>query len=96
LTRLVAIRSVQAGGTSSDDDGANGHRVLESLFDRPIISVADAQQVTGTGFAPANQLVARMTELGIMREMTGNACNRRFRYEPDGRLFTDPGGWSPR
>jgi Fic family protein len=68
---------------------ANGHRVLESLFDRPIISVTQAQQLTGTGFPAANQLVARMTELGILREITGNARNRRFRYEPYVRLFTD-------
>ena len=68
---------------------ANGHRVLESLFDRPIISVSEAQKLTGTGFAAANQLVARMTELGILREITGNARNRRFRYEPYVRLFTD-------
>jgi Fic family protein len=68
---------------------ANGHRVLESLFDRPIISVTEAQQLTGTGFAAANQLIARMTELGILREITGHARNRRFRYEPYVRLFTD-------
>jgi Fic family protein len=68
---------------------ANGHRVLDSLFDRPILSVSDAQRVTGTSFPAANQLVARMTELGILREITGNARNRRFRYEPYVRLFTD-------
>lgn len=68
---------------------ANGHRVLESLFDRPIISVGETQKLTGTGFAAANQLVARMTELGILREITGNARNRRFRYDPYVRLFTD-------
>jgi Fic family protein len=68
---------------------ANGHRVLESLFDSPILSVGDAQALTGTSFAPANQLVARMTELGILREVTGNARNRRFLYEPYVRLFAD-------
>jgi Fic family protein len=68
---------------------ANGHRVLESLFDRPIISVSEARQLTGTGFAAANQLIARMTELGILREITGHVRNRRFRYEPYVRLFTD-------
>jgi cell filamentation protein, protein adenylyltransferase len=30
-----------------------------------------------------------MTEQGILREITGNARNRRFRYEPHVRLFTD-------
>lgn len=68
---------------------ANGHRLLESLFDRPIISVHDAQQIAKTEYAAANTLVRRMTELGILREITGNARNRRFRYEPYVRLFID-------
>lgn len=67
----------------------NGHRVLETLFDRPIVSVADVRSLTGTSFPSANQLVARMTELGILREVTGHSRNRRFRYEEFVRLFTD-------
>jgi hypothetical protein len=47
------------------------------------------QKTTGTGFAAANQLVARMTDMGILREITGNARNRRFRYEPYVQLFTE-------
>jgi cell filamentation protein, protein adenylyltransferase len=30
-----------------------------------------------------------LVELGILVEITGNARNRRFRYEPYVRLFTD-------
>lgn len=71
---------------------ANGHRVLESLFDRPIISVHEAQELTGTGFAAANQIVARMSELGILREITGQARNRRFLYDPYVKLFIDEPG----
>ncbi len=67
----------------------NGHRVLESLFDRPIVTVADLPELTGTTYAAANALVARLVELGILTEMTGYARNRRFRYEPYIRLFTD-------
>lgn len=67
----------------------NGHRVLESLFDRPIVTVADIKGMTGTTYAAANTLVAKLVELGILMEMTGYARNRRFRYEPYVRLFTD-------
>lgn len=67
----------------------NGHRVLESLFDRPIVSVAGVRDITGTGYPAANQLVARLTELGILREVTGHSRNRRFQYEPYVRLFTE-------
>ena len=67
----------------------NGHRVLESLFDRPIVSVADVQKLTGTTFAAANTLVSRLVQHGVLHEMTGYARNRRFRYAPYIALFND-------
>ena len=67
----------------------NGHRVLERLHDKPIISVADVEQLNDTSFAAANTLIERFEQLGILREVTGFARNRRFRYEPYVRLFAD-------
>lgn len=67
----------------------NGHKVLESLYDRPIVSVAEVVQRIGTTYAAANTLVARLAKLGILVEMTGYARNRRFRYEPYVKLFTE-------
>jgi Fic family protein len=65
--------------------------VLESLFDRPILSVNDARALTGTTYAAANGLVSRMVEAGVLEEMTGYARNRRFRYASYIALFTDSG-----
>ncbi|MBP6705073.1 MAG: Fic family protein [Vicinamibacteria bacterium] len=67
----------------------NGHRVLEALFNRPIVSVADVKEITGTTYAAANTLVSRLAALGILVEMTGFTRNRRYRYEPYVNLFTD-------
>ena len=67
----------------------NGHKVLEALFDRPIVTVADIKSMTGTSYAAANKLVARLTELGILQEVTGYSRNRQFRYEPYVHLFSD-------
>lgn len=69
----------------------NGHKVLESLFDRPIVSVNDVQRMTGTTYAAANSLVSRLVELDVLSEMTGYARNRRFRYAPYIALFNDTG-----
>lgn len=68
---------------------ASGHKLLESLFDRPIISVHDAKEATGTSYPAANNLVMRLCDLGILVEITGQARNRRFRYDPYVRLFID-------
>jgi Fic family protein len=67
----------------------NGHKVLEALFDRPIVSVNDVRQLTGTTYAAANSLVARLASIGILAEMTGYARNRRFRYAPYIALFNE-------
>lgn len=70
----------------------SGHRVLETLFERPIVSVSDVKALTRTSFTAANALVAKLVELEILREITGHARNRRFRYEPYVSLFADDQG----
>jgi Fic family protein len=68
---------------------ANGHRLLEYLYDHPIVSVNDARMLTGVTFAAANGLIGRLVEQGILEEVTGQARNRRFQYAPYVSLFLD-------
>jgi Fic family protein len=68
----------------------NGHRILEHLYKRPIISVKEVRSVTGTSNPAANQLVQKLVEQGIVNEITGQKRNRRFRYESYIRLFEEP------
>jgi Fic family protein len=67
----------------------NGHRILERLYERPIMSVAELRGLLGITFAGANQIVQRLEHLRILVEITGQARNRRFRYEPYVSLFDD-------
>ena len=67
----------------------NGHKILESLFDRPILSVQDVQKITGTTYAAANSLISRMVKVGVLDEMTGFARNRRFRFASYIKLFSN-------
>jgi Fic family protein len=67
----------------------NGHRRLEHLFEHPIVSVNEVRGLTGTTYPAANQLVERLTALGILAEITGQARNRRFRYDPYIGLFAE-------
>lgn len=69
----------------------NGHRVLERLYEQPIVSVKDVQGLLGTTFAGSNRIVQRLADLGILREVTGQARHRRFRYEAYIRLFEEEG-----
>lgn len=67
----------------------NGHRVLEHLYQNPIVSITDVQQLIGTTYPAANNLVTRIVKHGILQELTGQKRNRRFIYMDYIRLFHD-------
>ncbi len=67
----------------------NGLKVLERLYQRPIVTVNEVQELIGTTYPAANDLVSRLEELGILHEITGWARNRRFRYDRYVHLFAE-------
>ena len=67
----------------------NGHRVLDDLYERPIVSVSDVALLTGTTYQAANQLVMRLAGSGILHEITGRTRNRRFAYQSYIDMFQD-------
>lgn len=81
---LIADRLGNAAG--------NGHRVLESLFRAPFITVAGVRSVIGTTYPPANTLVARLVEVGILEERSGRRRNRVFAYGAYLRIFAEGPG----
>jgi Fic family protein len=70
---------------------ANGHRIMDRLFDHPIVTVARVRQWLDVTPAAANNLVRRLADIGLLREITGYARNRRFRFDPYLKLFEEPG-----
>ncbi len=71
---------------------ANGHRIMDRLFDHPIVTVATVRGWLGITAAGANNLVTRLVQAGVLREITGYARNRRFRFDPYLRLFEEGQG----
>ena len=69
---LIAERLGRAAG--------GGHRILEHLYTRPIVSVNEVRDLLGVTYTAANGLVDRLVDVGVLAEMTGQARNRRFRY----------------
>ncbi len=68
---------------------ANGQRVMDRLFDHPIVTVATVRDWLDITPAGANQIVNRLVSIGLLREITGYARNRRFRFDPYLRLFEE-------
>ncbi len=89
--RILALREEHRAQATAHLGRAtrNGIRVLEHLYQQPILSVMDIKKLTGTTFPAANQLVSRLVKLGIISEITGQKRHRRFRYEPYIQLFND-------
>lgn len=67
----------------------NGHRVMDQLFDHPIVAVATVRKWLDITPSGANVLVRRLETAGVLREITGHARNRRFRFEPYLQLFEE-------
>jgi Fic family protein len=68
---------------------ANGLKLLESLYQRPIFTVGTVAGLLGISSQAANALTDRFTELRLVSEVTGNKRNRVFRYDPYVALFSD-------
>lgn len=79
--RLVTERFGRAAG--------NGLTVLEGLFRSPIVTVSQVQKRLGLTYPPANNLVQRFVDAGILFEMTGQERYRVYRYDPYIGLFSN-------
>jgi Fic family protein len=80
------IRLVQERGL-----GANGLRLLDLLFRRPLVSVQLVREALGVAYGTANKLAEQLASLGLLDETTGARRNRRYRYTPYLALFREPG-----
>ena len=69
--------------------GINGLRLVEFLFERPLVNVNLVKDHLGVTFVTANRLVDRLVDLDILREVTGGRRNRIFRYAPYLALFAE-------
>ena len=67
----------------------NGHRVLEHLYEHPIVSAKEVQELIGTTYQTANDLVSKFVDCNILQEFTRRARNRRFIYRRYLQLFND-------
>lgn len=60
---------------------------LEGLFRQPVVTVKEAQKITGLSTGAANNLVQEFLNAGILKEITGYRRNRVFIFEDYLKLF---------
>jgi Fic family protein len=69
--------------------GVNGLRLLDLLFERPLVHVNIVKDSLGIAFVTANKLIEQLENLGILEEITGRKRDRIFSYTPYVALFRD-------
>lgn len=77
LVKRDHARVQAAGGRSA----ATLLRLLQSLHERPIITINEVVRRTGVSFPTAAKGMATLVDYGIAREVTGNRRNRVFSYQ---------------
>jgi len=103
--RAVAVTAEQASSTAGaildlrerhraliqdGVQGVQGLRLLDLLFQRPLVHVQLVSQLLGVTFPTANKLVGQLERSGVMTETTGGQRNRRYRYDSYLTLLDPP------
>jgi len=87
--RIVALRDEhrQAINKSMGSSAGSALRLLDYLYEQPIISVRLVEQHLKSSFVTANKMVEQFIKLDILNETTGRQRNRRYAYAPYLALF---------
>jgi Fic family protein len=77
-------------------DRSNALRLLDHLFESPIITMRLAEKHLGCSYVTATRVVGELKDVGVLVEATGWHRNRRYRFKPYLDLFerqaNPPGG----
>ena len=67
----------------------NGHLLLDRLYTFPAVGVIEVQKLINVSYTTANTLVRRLVDIGLLREYTGYARNKRYILHRYVELFDD-------
>ena len=87
--RIFALRDEhrQAINKSMGSSAGSALRLLDYLYEQPIISVRLVEKHLKSSFVTANKMVEQFIKLDILNETTGRQRNRRYAYAPYLALF---------
>lgn len=67
--------------------GLAGQRLLDLLFEQPVVTARYVERRLGLSYSGANNLIRQFVEKNVLEEITGRPRNRLFRYAPYLALF---------
>jgi Fic family protein len=87
--RIFALRDEHRNAINEkiSSSAGGGLRLLDYLYEQPMINVRMVERRLGTSFVTASKLVEQFVTLEILKETTGGQRNRRYSYAPYLALF---------
>jgi Fic family protein len=86
---IVILREAHRSQIQEGGVGFNGLRLLDLLFQRPLVNIKLVRQRLGVTFTTATRLVEQFARLELLEEITGAQRGRVYRYAPYLRLFAE-------
>ena len=89
--RIVKLRETTRGHVSQRLGRRSGAalRLLDALFEQPVVSVAVVQRILGYSQPAAAAMVSALEKAQVLVEITGRRRDRVFEFRPYLRLFSD-------
>ncbi|MFP4029694.1 MAG: Fic family protein [Candidatus Brocadiia bacterium] len=85
---ILALRERSRDRVGQELSGSpNALRLLDFAFERPVLSVRMAEESLDCSYGTARNLVGEFEKLGLLREITGQKRNRRYRFDPYIEVF---------
>jgi len=83
--RIIALREAQRATFATN---ANALKLIDALFERPMVNVKQTSEILGVSYVTANSLVAKLEKAGLLKEVTSWGRNRAFRFDAYLALFS--------
>ena len=85
---VLALRDNETQAAMSlGAESVNAIKLLNHLYGNPYVRIKDVEAITGLSNPNAIALIARMSRLGILAEITGRKRNKVFAHVPYLELF---------
>lgn len=86
---ILALRERHQGVVAEQGWGANALRLVDILFQRPLINIVLTQELLGVTYPTASRVIDHLVSIGYLEEITGRKRDRIFRYTPYVEIFED-------
>jgi Fic family protein len=81
IERLGQLRAAYRERLRSERSAVRLLETLDVLFDRPFLNIRQLESSLGVPYRTAQRYIERLGQIGILREVTGQARNRLYRAD---------------